>query len=389
MDFAMLPPEVNSTRMYAGPGSAPMLVAAATWDGLAEQLYSASASYSSVVSGLTSGPWLGPASASMAAAVAPYVVWMTTTASLAEQTANQARAAAAAFEAAFAMTVPPPLIAANRSLLMALIATNIFGQNTPAIAATEALYDEMWAQDAAAMYGYAGGSAAATALVPFSPPPQTANPAGQVGQAAAVAQAAAASGASDTQVVLTQLTAAVPQALQGLASGASSPLTSATSTMSSLNPAMSFVSSVGWIMSAGLSNANQLKSLVPTTASAVSSELPSLATGLGSGANLAAPTGLSLVGAGEASAAVGRAGTIGALSVPQSWATATEVVSPAASAGQGLGQGALSAAGADGPGGLFGAPLATVAGRNEGSTAGATPRFDMRPTVMPRSPIGG
>ncbi|MGV8071254.1 PPE family protein, partial [Mycobacterium kansasii] len=82
-------------------------------------------------------------------------------------------------EVAFAMTVPPPVIAANRSLLMALVATNIFGQNTPAIAAPEAFYDEMWAQDAAAMYGYAGGSAAATALAPFSPPPQPANPAGQ------------------------------------------------------------------------------------------------------------------------------------------------------------------------------------------------------------------
>ncbi|MGV7406138.1 PPE family protein, partial [Mycobacterium kansasii] len=333
--------------------------------------------------------WLGPASAPMAAAVAPYVTWMATTASLAEQTANQARAAAAAFEVAFAMTVPPPVIAANRSLLMALVATNIFGQNTPAIAATEAFYDEMWAQDAAAMYGYAGGSAAATALAPFSPPPQPANPAGQASQAAAVAQAAAASGASDTQVVLMQLSAAVPQALQGLASGTSAPLTSGMSTLSSLNPAMSFVSSVGWIMSAGLSNANQLKSLVPTTASAVSSDLPALATGLGSGANLAAPTGLTLLGAGQGSAAVGRAGTIGALSVPQSWATATQAISPAVSAGQGVGQGALPAAGTDGPGGLYGAPLATVAGRNEGSTTGATPRFDMRPTVMPRTPLGG
>lgn len=33
------------------------------------------------------------------------------------------------------------------------VATNILGQNTPAIAATETQYAEMWAQDAAAMYG--------------------------------------------------------------------------------------------------------------------------------------------------------------------------------------------------------------------------------------------
>jgi len=74
----------------------------------------------------------------MAAAAAPYVTWTRTAAAQAEQAANQAKAAAAAYETAFAETVPPPVIIANRSMLMALITTNIFGQNTPAIAATEA-----------------------------------------------------------------------------------------------------------------------------------------------------------------------------------------------------------------------------------------------------------
>ncbi|WP_040624594.1 PPE domain-containing protein, partial [Mycobacterium parascrofulaceum] len=71
MDFAALPPEINSARIYAGAGPGSLLAAAAAWEGLAEQLYSESASYSSVVSGLTSGPWLGPASTSMTAASAP------------------------------------------------------------------------------------------------------------------------------------------------------------------------------------------------------------------------------------------------------------------------------------------------------------------------------
>ena len=31
MDFAILPPEINSGRMYAGPGSGRMLAAAAAW----------------------------------------------------------------------------------------------------------------------------------------------------------------------------------------------------------------------------------------------------------------------------------------------------------------------------------------------------------------------
>ena len=115
----------------------------------------------------------------MAAAAAPYLDWMTRTAAQAEQTATQGKAAAAAYEAAFAMTVPPAVIAANRTQLMALIASNVFGQNTAAIAATETAYAEMWAQDAAAMYGYAGSSAAATTLTPFTTPPPTTNPAGQ------------------------------------------------------------------------------------------------------------------------------------------------------------------------------------------------------------------
>ena len=127
---------------------------------------------------LTSSPWLGPSSRSMVAAVTPYVSWISAAAAQAEETASQARAAAAAYETAFTMTVPPPVIAANRVLLMTLIATNFFGQNTPAIAATEAQYMEMWAQDAAAMYGYAGSSALATQLTRFTAPPNTTTPDG-------------------------------------------------------------------------------------------------------------------------------------------------------------------------------------------------------------------
>ena len=208
MDFATLPPEVNSGLMYAGPGSGPIIAAAASWDSLAAEVSSAAGDYGSVISGLTSGPWRGPASASMVAAAAPYVSWMNATAAQAEQAADQAKAAASAYEAAFTATVAPPVIAANRTLLASLIATNILGQNTPAIATTEAHYAEMWAQDAAAMYGYAGSSAAASTLTPFAAPPATTT----VGQAAG----------TGTSAPLSQLVTSVPAALQGLASPATS-----------------------------------------------------------------------------------------------------------------------------------------------------------------------
>jgi PPE-repeat protein len=156
-----------------------MLAAAAGWHALAAELESTAVGYSAVIAGLTGQVWLGPTSMAMAAAATPYVGWLSATGATAGQTAVKAYAAAAAYEAAFAMTVPPPVIAANRSLKLALIATNFFGQNTPAIAATEAHYMEMWAQDATAMYGYACASQSARTLSPFREPPKTTRGAGR------------------------------------------------------------------------------------------------------------------------------------------------------------------------------------------------------------------
>jgi PPE-repeat protein len=222
IDFGALPPEINSARMYAGPGSGPMLAAAAAWDGLAAQLHSAAAAYTSVISELTSG-WQGPSSTAMAAAAAPYAAWMSTTARQAELAATQAQAAAGAHEAAFAATEHPAVVAANRTQLMTLVATNLFGQNTPAIATTEAQYGEMWAQDAAAMYGYAASSAATTAKVtPFTAAPQTTSTAGLAAQATAAAQTTGTSTSAGVQSTLSQLISTVQTALQNLASPLSS-----------------------------------------------------------------------------------------------------------------------------------------------------------------------
>jgi PPE-repeat protein len=168
MNFSVLAPEINSARMFAGAGSGPMMAAAAAWNGLADELAAAASSFSSMTSGLASQAWQGPASQAMVAAAAPYTRWLSAAAAGATGTAGQAQAVASAFEAARAATVHPLVVAANRNGLMQLVMSNLFGQNAPAIAAVEAEYEQMWAQDVAAMAGYhAGATAAAAGLAPL------------------------------------------------------------------------------------------------------------------------------------------------------------------------------------------------------------------------------
>jgi PPE-repeat protein len=349
MDFGVYPPEINSGRMYAGPGAGPMLAAAAAWDEVASELDATAAAYGSVISEL-GGLWTGPSALSMMAAVNPYVAWLQTTAARAEDTAAQARAAVAAYEAAFAATVPPPVIAANRSLLMALIATNFFGQNTPAIAATEAQYAEMWAQDAAAMYGYAGSSAAATTLTPFTPAPRDTDPGGQAA-AAGHTGGTVAGNVQSTVGSVPQNISAVPAALQSAATGVPTAAADPPAPLSALDLVSYLVAifiSVPGDLAEFVANAPFLILTVPDlfptiiidTSTAVHTdhilsawqgvhdwpwltpmppeEFPAIITNPGS-----------LAGAGV-SAGLGQANTIGAMSVPSAWTIAAPEVRPAA-----------------------------------------------------------
>lgn len=251
MDFGLLPPEVNSGRMYAGPGSGPMLAAAAGWDRVAAQLESAASDYSSEVSGLIGETWFGPSSMRMAAAVTPYIAWLQASSAEAAQTSAQAYAAAA-YEGAFAMTVPPPVIAANRAQLMALIATNFLGQNTPAIAATEAQYMQMWAQDVTAMYTYAADSSTASTLTAYNEPPQTTNETGQADQTRAAAQTTAS---AHTQTLTQQLSTAAQQA-------------SATNTVTPVDPGQTVTAPAGSTINIDSGGAAEINSGTVTVTSA-------------------------------------------------------------------------------------------------------------------------
>ena len=404
-DFGAFPPEVNSAKMYAGPGSASMLSAAASWNELASELRSQAANYSSIIANLTGEGWQGQASTAMAAAAAPYTAWMNTTAAQAEQTAGQATAAAAAYEAAYGMTVPPPVIAANRTQLASLVATNVLGQNAPAIAATEAHYGQMWAQDASAMYGYAAQSSAATKVPSFNTAPQTTAPGALGGQAAATSQAASTS----TQASLSQLTSAVPNTLQGMASPAT-PTSSSTSALSELEGLLtgssgnsqldSFWSTWGpnaniWntLTSTGAINPLQAAQLVTGGGSlgpgalagteGISGISPlGMAAGLGSGpTGMSGAAGLGAVGS-SLSAGVGQGGSVGSLSVPPNWAAAAPSTSPPAVAGLG---GTPPAAAPEVAAGVPGvAPSGAAVGARAGATGGIMDnRFLVRPPMVP------
>lgn len=377
MDFGLLAPEINSGRMYTGPGPGPMLAAAAAWDELAAQLHSSAASYSSVISDLSFG-WQGPSSASMAAAASPYVAWMSVTAAQAEQTALQAKAAVAAYETAFAATVPPPVVAANRTQLTALIATNLLGQNTPAIMATQAQYMEMWAQDAAAMYGYAGSSAAASQVTPFTLAPQTTNPAGTTGQAAAVTQATSMAAGAPAQM-LPQTISATPQALQSLAApmAAADPPAAAAAPTSLLSSLDSFItgplSPASLFTIPGVPYLLGIQSyLTPQAAANLTTASENYSKALAQ----ATPAGIPRMVSAPVSAGIGRAGVVGGLSVPQGWASSAPAIKTVAAT---LPESSLSAApaalAADRPGSLVGnMALSGLAGRAMGGTGGAAAR---------------
>lgn len=395
MDFAALPPEVNSARMYAGPGSGPMMAAAAAWNALDAELTTTASSYQSVISALTGEQWLGPASTAMAAAVEPYVAWLHRTAAAAEQAAAQAMSSAAAYEAAFAMTVPPPAIAANRAQLAALVATNFLGQNTAAIAAAEASYGEMWVQDATAMYNYAASSASAAVLKPLTSPTQTTNPSGLAGQAAAVAQAAGST--TGTQTGLSQLVAALPNTVQGLASplAGSAFLTdviNSTENIGIWNGSQTLLGMAGnigaWNMFAGISAGVGLANAHGAGIAGIDGLGAALGAGLAATfpVHAVAPAATAGFGGTPVLASIGQASGVGGLSVPATWSAAT----PAATAPATLASAGWTAAAEEGaPVAAVPAGMPAVASTGRSGFGFGTPRYGFKPTVMVRPVVAG
>ncbi|ORW93372.1 hypothetical protein AWB92_13580 [Mycobacterium sp. IEC1808] len=214
MDFATLPPEINSGLIRSGPGAGSMAEAATAWDRLAAGLYAAAAQ------------------TPMLEGAAPYVNWLNAAAARAEQAGAQAAAAARAHDSAVAATVPPPAITANRAQQRSLGRRNCLAQSGPAIAAVDAEYEQMWARDADAMYAYARAAADAATLVPFSSPP---------GYRGATAGPWALRSAPDVVSAGGRVISAIPGALQAFSA---SPLTPLEASLSPVTSALSRLSSL-------------------------------------------------------------------------------------------------------------------------------------------------
>jgi PPE-repeat protein len=184
------PPEITSALIHSGPGPESLLGAANVWRQLAIDLQQTAADYASIVATIS---WQGPSATAMTLSTIPYVGWMHTTAAQAAQMSMAATSMASSFVATAAAVAHPSVVAANRAQLAHLLATNFFGINFPAIAATEAQYVQMWADNTTAMLGYHATRLQTMALKPFAPPPATTNPTGMAAQSAAVTGAQAIS----------------------------------------------------------------------------------------------------------------------------------------------------------------------------------------------------
>lgn len=321
------PPEVTSAAIYAGPGATSLTQAALAWQQLGAELHTAGQAVTAVATGI---PWSGAAAVSMRATVSSYTALLTALADSAAVTGHAASAAAAAFTQVHAAVASPTHIAANRQLCATLIGLNALGQFSTAIALLESAYEQLWAQDIAAMHAYAASSAAAT---------------GQL-QVPATGQQVGSGTATDPSVWLDETFQSV------LSSGPYELPTSVLALMTGLWAASS-VAAVPDVL-------NRVRNIIE--APPVAAPVPNVRTAV--------------------SVRVGAGGRIGALTVPPNWAQPAAMGTAATSSFSGFTQknevpGALPL------------PLPNISDRSREQHASAQPRYGDQPTVMPKHPAGG
>lgn len=385
MDFAALPPEITSTLVWSGPGSAPLMAAATAYANLGAEVSTTATSWESIITTLTTDVWTGGGSSAAATAAQTIVTYLTDAAAALEQAGSAASASAAAFEAAYAGVVNPALVFTNRAEYAAALAAVPF--SLPLLTELETEYSEMWVQDATAMSAYqAASDAAAGMLQPVTPLASTVDPAAQATSDATVT---ASDAAVSTQSLLSSLTDSLGITNPVASNNILQSIDGFLGTPSVLNAINGAVNTAAWFSMITIPTAVSLGHVLAgaaVPAAAVSDVVPAGAGGIIEGSVVSSVTPAGGLGS-AATASMGGAQTVSRLSVPASWAANAAPQAELAAATAPIEGSGWTAATEEAS--VMGAPgmPGMVAGAKGAGAFGSGPRYGFKPIVMPKQVV--
>lgn len=168
----MIPAEYISNIIYEGPGADSLFFASGQLRELAYSVETTAESLEDELDELDEN-WKGSSSDLLADAVERYLDWLTKHSRQILETAYVIDFLAYVYEETRHKVVPPATIANNREEVHRLIASNVAGVNTPAIADLDAQYQQYRAQNIAVMNDYQSTARFILAYLPrWQEPPQ-------------------------------------------------------------------------------------------------------------------------------------------------------------------------------------------------------------------------
>jgi PPE-repeat protein len=187
-DAAALPPELNHTLHSMGDLGESLMQAAAGHEMVADMLIAEMTAMGLNTSTTAMVAWQGPGGVMMQMSAQEFIEVCALASMWARMSSTQAAEVVAAHSTALQSMVPAEVSLANRTTYAGLAASNLLGQNTPAMMALDAqYYGVFWTNNATQRSAYGGAATSALGAItepaPFSP--TAADPAGP---AAAVAQ---------------------------------------------------------------------------------------------------------------------------------------------------------------------------------------------------------
>ncbi|WP_099200199.1 PPE family protein [Mycobacterium tuberculosis] len=168
----MIPAEYISNIIYEGPGADSLFFAAEQLRLMYNSVKTTAESLNDRLDELQEN-WKGSSSDLMADAAGRYLDWLSKHSRQILETAYVIDFLAYVYEETRQKVVPPATIANNREEVRRLIASNVAGVNTPAIADLDAQYEQYRAQNIAVMNDYLSWTRFALSYLPrWREPPQ-------------------------------------------------------------------------------------------------------------------------------------------------------------------------------------------------------------------------